>query len=173
MDNPLVIGAVIVIIIVVAMLAPRWIRRSSGSRGRRAGRRFEEDRVLEILEDLGATVVLHATPDSARSIVDDVVRRDPRRFTVLDDGSYGIRFLEPDDAVARLVGTPDGMRLQVERFGEHLGRPNTSAFWNVLRAAVLREATARGIGTTVPDAPQLFDRVAGDSPIWVLVDPSS
>lgn len=173
MDNPLVIGAVIVLIIAAAMIAPRWIRRSSGSRGRRAGRRFEEDRLLEILDDLGTTVVLHAPADSARSVVDEVVRRDPRRFARLDDGSYGIRFLEPDDAVARLVPAPDGIRLQVERFGEHLGRPNTSAFWNEMRARTLEEAVSRGIATSVPDAPQPFDRIDGDPPSWVLADPAA
>lgn len=171
MDNPLVIGALIVVIIVAAMLAPRWIRRSSGSTGRRAGRRFEEDRLLEILDDLGATLVLHTSPDAARSIVDGVVRRDPRRFTALGDGVYGIRFLEPDDAVARLVPVPDGMRLQVERFGEHLGRPNTSGFWNDLRARVLEEAAGQGVAATVPEAPQRFDRLDGDPPTWVLVTP--
>lgn len=171
MDNPLVIGTVIVAIVVVAMLAPRWIRRSSQSRGRVAGRRFEEDRVREILDDLGTTIVLHASPDTAQATVEHVVRDDPRRFTLLGGDAYGIRFLEPDDAVARLVPTADGMRLQVERFGEHLGRPNTSGFWNDLRARTRAEATARGIRTTTPDAPQLFDRVDGDPPSWVLAPP--
>ncbi|MFJ4224024.1 hypothetical protein [Microbacterium sp. NPDC089695] len=170
MENPLVIGALIVAIIVLAMIVPRWIRRSTEVRGRMSGRRFEEDRILEILDDLGATVVLHAPAERARALVDEIVRDDPRRFALLDDGSYGIRFLEPDDAVARLRPVVDGMRLQVERFGEHLGRPNTAEFWNELRARVRDAAASVGIESTSPEARSLFERRDGEHPIWELAE---
>lgn len=173
MDNPLVVIGAIGAVVVLAMLLPRWIRRSSDSTGRRAGRRFEQERLLEILDVLGTTLVLEASESTASEVVDTVVRRDPRRFTVLDDlGGYGIRFLEADDAVAVLAPVEQGMRLQIDRFREYLGRPNTAGFWADLRARAEAEARYRGIATAT-GASLRYERVTGEEPVWTRIDPDT
>ena len=148
MDNAFFFIVLIVVVIVLATLTPRWVRRTSSSAGRRTGRRYEEERLTGILTDLGATVVLHTSPETARDIVDAVAGADARRFAILYGGGYGIRFLDEDDAVARLVPDADGIRLQVEQFTEYLGMPNTAGFWGELREGVEAAADARGVQTT-------------------------
>lgn len=90
-------------------------------------------------------MVLHTSEATAREVVDGVVLQQPRKFTRLGGGGYGIRFIEPDDAIVRLVDDEDGTRLEVERVREHLGVPNTSEFWAELRSGVSAAAHARGI----------------------------
>lgn len=156
MDNPLFFVALIVAIFVIAMLLPRWIRRSTASAGSRAERRERDSRLDEILDELGATIVIAATEPVAREIIDSVALQQPRSFTILPDGTYGIRFIEPDDAIVRLVSDPDGTRLQVEAFREYLGKPNTSPFWKELRSRAASGAEARKISTM--RGPQLRHR---------------
>lgn len=168
MDNPLLLFALVAVIVVIAMLLPRWIRRSSSSRGRRAGRRFEEDQLLEILDELGTTVDLAVGPEGARRLVDGVVERDPRKFTILGDGVYGVRFIETDDAIARLVPADVGVRLQIEEFREYLGRPNTAGFWRDLRAGVVAAAAELGIAHETSPVPSRFDRRETPDQGWRL-----
>lgn len=168
MDSPLLLFALVAAIIVIAMLLPRWIRRSSGTRGRRAGRRFEEDQLVALLEELGIAVDLHTDRRTAREIVDGAARSEPRKFTVLDDGAYGIRFVEPDDAVAHLVPIDAGSRLQIVEFREYLGRPNTAGFWRDLRATVTEGAQAHGVAHSTPPSPSLFRRSEDPEPRWRL-----
>lgn len=170
MDNPLLLIALVAVIVVLAMVLPRWIRRSSGERGRRAGRRFEEDQLLAILDTLGTAVELGTDPQAAQRLVDGVVQREPRKFTILGDGVYGIRFVEPDDAIARLVPGPAGTRLRVEEFREYLGRPNTAGFWTDLRSGVVDAASHHGITYSTPPAPSRFERSEEPGPIWRLTD---
>lgn len=145
MDNPLIYIAAIGAIIVLAIFLPRWVRRSTGAAGGRAERRYAVNRLTGILDELGTTLVLHTPEATARDLIDGVVLQQPRKFTVLGDGGYGIRFIEPDDAIARLVDDEDGTRLEVERVREHLGVPNTSEFWADLRSDVYSAARAEGI----------------------------
>lgn len=145
MDNPLIYIAVIGAIIVLAIFLPRWVRRSTGAAGGRAEERYAVNRLAGILDELGTTVVLHTSEATARDVVDGVVRQQPRKFTKLGGGDYGIRFIEPDDAIARLVDDERGTRLEVARIREHLGVPNTSEFWADLRSGVSTAAHARGI----------------------------
>lgn len=166
MDNPLFFIALIAALLVVAVLLPRWIRRSTRAAGERTGRHEVESRLAEILEGLGTTVVLHAPESTVRALVDEVVRTQPRMFTALPDGAYGIRFIDPDDAVVRLVETEGGTRLQVERFREYLGRPNTSQFWEELRSRVVAAATTRGIPTSA--GPVLAHRRDETTASWTL-----
>ncbi|MBO0981452.1 hypothetical protein [Microbacterium sp. SD291] len=154
MDNPVLLFSVIAVVIVAAMLLPRWIRRWSRAAGERSEQRSGASRRTRILADLGTTVVIRASESAAREVVDEVVRRHPRQFTALADGSYGIRFVEADDGVARLVADPGGTRLQAERVREYLGMPKTSDFWNDFRAHVASEAAGRGI--SVADGPRLL-----------------
>lgn len=152
MDNPLIYVAVIGAIIVLAIFLPRWVRRSTDAAGGRAGRRYATDRLTGILDELGTTVVLHTSEATAREVVDGVVVQQPRKFLRLEGGGYGIRFVEPDDALVRLVDDEDGTRLEVERIREHLGVPNTSEFWADLRSGVSTAARDRGI-TVSPGRP--------------------
>ena len=145
MDNPLIFIALIAAVIVLAIFLPRWVRRSTRSAGGRAEQRLVDSRLATILDGLGTTIVLHAPEGVAREIVDGVALAQPRKFTPLPDGSYGIRFVEPDDAVARLIDDPEGTRLQVIRFREYLGMPNTAEFWADLRAHVATAAGAQHV----------------------------
>lgn len=145
MDSPLFFIVVIIAVIVLAVFLPRWVRRSSGSAGDRESRRISASRLDETLRELGTTIVLRAPEAVTREIVDGVVLQQPRKFTVLPDGGYGIRFVEPDDTIVRLVAAEDGTHLQVEGFREYLGAPKTTQFWAELRSRVVAAATARSI----------------------------
>lgn len=166
MDNALLFIVVIAAVLVIAVFLPRWIRRSSRSAGDRASQRYTERRRSEILEELARTVVVHAPEAVVREIVDAVVLQQPRRFSALSDGGYGIRFVEPDDAVARLVGDRQGTRLQLEGFREYLGMPNTSESWAELRTRVSEAADGRGL--TAHAGPAAAHRRNPESERWEL-----
>lgn len=166
MDNPLFFIVLIVAVIVLAIFLPRWVRRSSRSAGERAEQRVTASRLDEILGELGSTVVLHAPEPVAREIVDSVVLQQPRKFAVLADGGYGIRFVEPDDSLVRLVEDEDGTRVQVERFREYLGKPQTTEFWADLRSRVASAASARGVATAA--GPALRHRRDDATGVWSL-----
>lgn len=166
MDNPLFFIALIGALIVLAIFLPRWIRRSTTAAGDRVEQRIADSRLSGILGELGSTLVLHAPEPAVRAIVDAVALEDPRRFTVLPGGGYGIRFVEPDDAVARLVEDDTGTRLQIVRFREYLAMPNTSGFWSDLRAAVASSAQAQSIRTST--GPLLRHRRDDATGSWTL-----
>lgn len=166
MDNALLFIVVIVAVLVLAVFLPRWIKKSSRSAGDRASQRYAERRRSEILDELAGTVVVHASEAVVREIVDTAVLQQPRRFSALSDGGYGIRFVEPDDAVARLVGDPQGTRLQLDGFREYLGMPNTSDSWTELRTRVSKAAVARGL--TAHDGPPAAHRRNPESERWEL-----
>lgn len=148
MDNALIFVVLIAGIIVLAIFLPRWVRRSTTSAGNREEQRLVASRRAETLRDLDTTLVLHAPETTVRELVDAIVLQRPRAFTPLPDGGYGIRFVEPDDAVVRLV--PDGSvtRLQIEHSREYLGMPQGASFWNELRSLVSARAEAQGFTVT-------------------------
>lgn len=148
MDNPLFFIALIVALIVLSIFVPRWVRRSAASAGTREERRVAESRRADALRALDTTLVLRAPETVVRELVDTIVWQRPREFTVLEDGSYGIRFIEPDDAVVRLVADGSTTRMQVVSSREHLGMPQGAAFWNELRSQVAARAAAEGIAVT-------------------------
>jgi len=151
-DNPLFFVVLIIAVIVLAIFLPRWIRRSSRSAGERAEQRVTASRLEETLGELGSTIVLLAPEPVAREIVDGVALQQPRKFTVLRDGAYGIRFVEPDDSLVRLVEHEDGTRVQIERVREYLGMPQTTEFWADLRSRIASAASARGVATAAGPA---------------------
>lgn len=169
MDNPLIFIAAIVALLVLAVLLPRWVRGSAGAAGRRAERRLADAQLAPILDELATTVVLQAPEPTVREIIDGLVVQQPRRFAMLDGGHYGIRFVEPDDAVIRLLADAEGTRMQVEGFREHLGRPNTAEAWADLRTRAASAAEARGIDAH-PGPPLPHRR--GDDGSWVRSDES-
>ncbi|KQQ65024.1 hypothetical protein [Microbacterium sp. Leaf320] len=166
MDNPLFFIALIAAVIVLAIFLPRWVRRSSRTAGERAEQRVTASRLEELLGELGSTLVLHAPEPVAREIVDGVALQQPRKFTVLPDGGYGIRFVEPDDSLVRLVEDQGGTRVQIERFREYLGRPQTTEFWADLCSRIASAASARGVATTA--GPTLRHRRDDASGTWSL-----
>lgn len=145
MDNPLIFIALIAALIVLSIFLPRWVRRSASSAGAREQRRVAESRRADALRDLGTSLVLHAPETVVREMVDAIVWQRPREFTVLEGGRYGIRFVEPDDAIVRLLPEGSITRMQIERSREHLGMPQGASFWNELRSLVSARAAAEGI----------------------------
>lgn len=167
MDTLAVIVIIIVAVIIGAMFIGRTVRRSAAKAGDRYGRRATAERTGAILEGLGRTLVIHAAEPAVREIVDGVVVAQPRRFSLLGDGGYGIRFIEADDAVVRLAGDADGTRMQLERSVERLGMPQNLEFWNDLRSQVASGAESRGIRVT--DGPwNSFDRAGADPAVWTM-----
>ncbi|WP_091229870.1 hypothetical protein [Microbacterium sp. 3J1] len=169
MDSPLLYIALIAVVIVLAMLLPRWVRRSSATAADREERRLTEPRTAAALDTLGTTLVVLAPEPVVRELVDSIALQHPRAFTPLPDGTYGIRFAEPDDAVARLVEVDGGTRLEVVRFREYPGMPNSWGFWSELRDRVQSGARERAIETT-EGSPLRFDRGSGADPVWTAVE---
>jgi hypothetical protein len=121
-----------------------------------------------ILAELGATLVIHAPARAAREIVDRVVLQQPRKFALLDDGGYGIRFVEADDAVVHLVDDAAGTRMQVVRTTERLGMPQNVEFWKELRSRVASGAGAQDI-SVADGPPHDFARHDGDPACWETI----
>lgn len=167
MDNPLFFLAVIVAVIVLVALLPRWIRRSNRSAAGREQRRIAGPRVDGALEELGVHLRIHAAESVVREMVDAIALQQPRRFTVLGDGGYGIRFIEPDDAIVRLRNGAGGTLVRVERSREYLAMPSGSAFWSDLRARILGAAQTRGLA--VDELRSRLER-EDDGTGWVLID---
>ena len=159
MDTALIPALFVVILglIVGAAFLRGWVLRSASSAGQRAGARYTAARTEEILADLGATLVVHDSPTAAADILRTVVADRGKSFSLLADDALGIRFVEPDDTVARLVPGPEGTLLGVETFREYLGFPQTAPLWRELRALVAAEAATRQI--EVADGPvSVFER---------------
>ncbi|WP_223587160.1 hypothetical protein [Microbacterium sp. OVT16B] len=168
MDSTLFFAIVIVGLVVLMFFLPGWIRRSSRSAGDRAGHKVATSQTERLLAELGTPLVIHAPATAAREIVDGVVLQQPRRFTPLDGGAYGIRFVEPDDAVVRLIDDPDGTRMQIEQTREHLGMPQNLEFWRDLRSRVASGAGAQDI--SVADGIRAeYSRDAGEPAVWRIV----
>ncbi|MCB8044011.1 hypothetical protein JM654_06585 [Microbacterium oxydans] len=64
---------------------------------------------------------------------------------IRSDGGYGIRFVEPDDTLVRLVPVTEGTRMQIETFRDYFGFPQTVQFWTELRARVAAAAEAHEV----------------------------
>lgn len=168
MDSPLLYIAVIIGVLVLAVLVPRWVRRSSGSAGEREARRLGDAGTAAARETLGTTLVVLAPPSVVREIADSVALQHPRAFTILPGGTYGIRFVEPEDAVARLIEIDEGTRVEVARFRDYAGMPNSWAFWTEFQDRVRSGAHARDLETVA--GPLLaFERGSRTDVIWSAV----
>ncbi|WP_067196975.1 hypothetical protein [Microbacterium sp. XT11] len=167
MDSPLLFAGIIIAVIVLALVLPRWTRGSSQRAAASTGRAISSSRTDEALAALGSSLLLHAPDTVAREIVDRVALQHPRMLTARGDGGYGIRFVEPDDAVARLVSTAQGTRLEVARTRELLGTPQNPEFWEQIKTHVASGAATQGVASS--PGPQLhYARRDGDPPVWVL-----
>jgi len=152
-----VLVAAIIGLLVGAAFLPGWVRRSSTAAGARAGARFTAERMTELLADLGATLRIQAPPEVAAALLRAAVTGREKDYTVLADGTVGIRFVEPDDTVVDLVPDAEQALLRVETFRDYLGFPQTAPLWRELRERATAEAAVRGIG--VSDGPvSTFDR---------------
>ncbi len=159
MDSVLTVVLVVVIItlLVGAAFLPRWVRRSSTAAGARAGARFTAERMTQLLTELGTTLRIQAPPEVAAALLHAAVAGHEKAYAVLDDGTVGIRFVEPDDTVVRLGPDAEGTLLRVETFRDYLGFPQTAPLWRELRERVTGEAAARRI--EVSDGPvSVFER---------------
>ena len=168
MDNPLllVVIGVIVAVVIAAFFLPGWVRRRTRRAGERTEHAHARSHTAAALAQLGTTLLLHAPESESRDLVAEVAERHPRLFTRLTDGRIGIRFVDPDDAVAALVATDGGSLLRIDRTRELLGAPKGVEFWGELHALVSAEAAARGIEVTA-GPPVRFDRHDGSPAVWV------
>lgn len=162
----LLLGLVILAIIVGAAFLRPWLNRSATAAGERAGRRFAQEQVQRALAEFGTTLRIHAPAAEAQAILATARQTRSKDFLSLGGETIGIRFVEPDDTVIRLLPDGDAMLLRVETFREYMGFPQTAPLWKDLRSRVTAEAEARGVPVTAgPSAsysrgPLLDDRNA-------------
>ena len=142
------LGLLIVALIIAGPLLTRRLNRRATAAGDRARRKFVATQLVKTLDELGTTIVIHAPEHLAREIVAAATDTKQKEFTVRDDGGYGIRFVEPDDTIIRLVADPEGTRMQVETFREYMGVPQSAPLWTDLRSRVAAGAGARQVAVT-------------------------
>ena len=149
MDTPLylLLGLPILALIIGGPLLKSWLSRRAADAGDNAGKRFAAAELVKTLGEFGTTLVIHAPETVAREIVTSATTaaNKQKNFTVRSDGGYGIRFVDPDDTIVRLVTDPQGTRLQVETFREYMGVPQTAPLWTDLRSRVASAADARAV----------------------------
>jgi hypothetical protein len=152
-DNPtyLLLGIVVIVLLIGGPFLKAWARRSASTAGENAGRKFAASQLVKVLPVFGTTLVIHAPEETAREIVAEAAGTKPKEFSSRADGGYGIRFVEPDDTIVRLVPDSGGTRVQVETFREYMGFPQTVSSWTDLRERIT--ATAASRGATVSDGP--------------------
>lgn len=144
----LLLGLIILAIIVGAAFLRRWLNRSATAAGERAGRRFAAEQVQRALSEFGTTLRIHAPATQAQAALAAARETRSKDFLPLDGDAIGIRFVEQDDTVIRLIPDGDAMLLRVETFREYMGFPQTAPLWKDLRARVTAEAEARGVRVT-------------------------
>ena len=142
------LGLLIVALIIAGPMLRSRLTRQVTAAGDRAGREFAAAQLVKTLDEFGTTLVIHAPAPLARDIVTIATDTKQKQFTVRSDGGYGIRFIEPDDTIIRLVHDADGTRLQVETFREYMGVPQTAPLWTDLRTRVASIAGARKVSVT-------------------------
>ncbi|QNA91724.1 MULTISPECIES: hypothetical protein [unclassified Microbacterium] len=144
----LLLGLLILALIIGGTRLRSRVSREAMGAGAGATGRYAATRRAHTLDELGASLIVHAPEPLAREIVTSVTATQVK-VSLRDDGSLGIRFVEPDDTIVALIPDRDGTRLQVETFREYMGHPQTAALWTDLRAAVASVAGVRGV--TVED----------------------
>lgn len=147
----LLLGLPILALIVGGPLLRKRFSRGASEAGARAGKQFASDRLDTALGVLGTTLVIQAPEGRAREVVASAMVEKEREYVIRDDGAYGIRFVEPDDTVVRLIPVAEGTRLQIETFREYFGFPQTVQPWVDLRERIASAARAQGI--SVADGP--------------------
>ena len=149
-DLPLyfLLGALILTLIIVGPLLRTRLRRRANEAGANAGTRFAAGKLAAVLDDFGATLTILAPEAVTRDLLGAAVEGRQKDYVVRSDGDYGVRFLEPDDTIVRLVAEPEGTRMQVATFREYMGFPQTAPLWEDLRARVASAAADRGIAVT-------------------------
>jgi hypothetical protein len=171
-DNPtfLLLGLLILALVVGGPFLRSTLSRKGSTLGEDAGRRFSAAQLVKTLDEFGTTVVIHAPEALARQIVAEAAAMRPKDVFPRSDDAYGIRFVEPDDAIVRVVPDPAGTRVQVERFREYMGFPQTAPLWKDLRGRIASTAAARNVSVSEGNPLEYLrgdlidDRNAG----WVL-----
>ncbi len=135
---------ILALIIGGPILRSRMGRRASATAAK-AGKKFADEKLETALGELGTTLVIHAPEPRAREIIASVVAGKERQYVIRSDGGYGIRFVEPDDTLVRLVPVTEGTRMQIETFRDYFGFPQTVQFWTELRARVTAAAEAHEV----------------------------
>lgn len=141
----LLLGILVLVLVVGGPFLRRWLRTKATRAGENAGKKFAASQLVKALAEFGTTLVIHAPESVAREIVATAAAKKPKDFHPRADGRYGIRFVEPDDAVVRLVPAPDGTRLEMESFREYMGFPQTAPLWKDLRTRVSAAAAANEV----------------------------
>lgn len=149
----ILLGILVIVLLFGAPFFKRWANRKAAEAGENAGRKFSAKQLVKVLVEFGTTLVIHAPEETAREIVTAAAAQKPKDFSARADGGFGLRFMEPDDSVVRVVGDPAGARVQVETFREYMGFPQTVQLWQDLRTRVSAAAAERGV--TVTEGPHL------------------
>lgn len=166
MDNPMytLVGIGLIVIIFGAPFFKRWANRKASAVGERAGKRFADHQVAkaneklpELLNEIGTTIVLTVPFEQAREIVETAAAKKKRDYKDLDATTFGIRFTEPDDGAVTFEQDDLGTRVQVERFREHLGYPMIAPLWKKFRDNIAEAAAAAGV-TSAPGPVQTYVR---------------
>lgn len=144
----LLLGVLIVVLIFAGPMLKSRLSRGASRAGDAAGRKFAASQLVETLGEFGTTVVIHAPEPVAREIAAAAIAKKQKEYVIRSDGGYGIRFLEPDDTIVRLVTDPEGTRMQVQTFREYMGVPQTAPLWKELRSRVASAAGARDVSVT-------------------------
>lgn len=149
----ILLGILVLVLIIGGPFIKVWANRRAAAAGESAGRKFAAKQLVNVLVEFGTTIVVHAPEDEAREIVAEAAGKKPKDFRGREDGGFGIRFVEPDDTIVRLVPDPAGTRVQVETFREYMGFPQTVSFWQDLRTRISTVAAERGVA--VSEGPHL------------------
>ena len=177
MDNPwYIIGGILVIVLLIALpFIRRSLNRKAREAGAKAGEKFAANQVAkaheklpQMVDQLGQTVVLDAPEERAREIVAQAAAKKPKDFPALDDGTFGMRFAEPTDGIVRLASDGATTVVQVERFREHMGYPMLMSTWEKFRKNITDAAAAAGI-TASAGPVQSYTRgalVEGNNAAW-------
>lgn len=153
----LLLGLPILALIIGGPILKSRLGRGASEAGARAGKKFASDQLDAALTELGTTVVIQAAEPRAREIVASAMAAKEREYVIRSDGAYGIRFVEPDDTVARLVPVADGTRMQIETFREYFGFPQTVQLWTDLRSRIAAAAEVREVAVA-PGEPVRYVR---------------
>lgn len=141
----ILLGLLILALIIGGPVLKSRLNRGASRAGDEAGRKFVAGQLVKTLGEFGTTLVIHAPEPLAREIAAAAMANKQKEYVIRSDGGYGIRFLEPDDTIVRLVADPDGTRMQVETFREYMGVPQTAPLWKELRSRVASAAEARDV----------------------------
>ncbi|WP_430592035.1 hypothetical protein [Humidisolicoccus flavus] len=142
----LIIG--LLVIVVGLPIFQIWARKKAAGAGANLGKKFADKRLPPVLAEFAKTLVIHAPEQVAHQIVTEAASKKPKSFFARPDGTFSIKFSSEDDTIMTLTPTTGGFLLQVVRFRDYLGFPQTVRDWTDLREAITEVAQSRGVAVS-------------------------